>query len=139
MSRWPRQSLARPVSRSPLLADHREFRVERFIRKVRDLGPGLRELGKRGFATEDETIPGGWRVRPAVFLWWLADELTCTVRSDEMFEAWLQAEVLEGALTRRERQQLSRAAKGTMATLQGSCDRLIEAAAQGVGGNDRRR
>ena len=85
------------------------------------------------FTEEDETVPGGWRVRPGAFLWWLADELTRTVRSDEAFEDWLRAEVVEGPLTRKEKQQLSQVARQTMDLVRGGVSALIEAAAYGIG------
>jgi len=117
----------------PTLLGEQEFMVERFIRDLKDFGPELRELKKRGFTVEDESVPGGWRVRPGAFLWWLADELTRTVRSDEVFEDWLRAEVVEGPLTRKEKQQLSRVARETIELVQGGVTALISAAAEGVG------
>jgi hypothetical protein len=117
----------------PTLLGEQEFMVERFIRDMKDFGPELRELKKRGFTEEEESIPGGWRVRPGAFLWWLADELTRTVRSDEAFEDWLRAEVVEGPLTRKERQQLSKVARETIELVQGGVTALISAAAEGVG------
>ena len=104
-----------------------------FIRDMKDFGPELRELKKRGFTEEVEAVPGGWRVRPGAFLWWLADELTRTVRSDEAFEDWLRAEVVEGPLTRKERQQLGKVARETIELVQGGVTALISAAAEGVG------
>jgi hypothetical protein len=134
---WPaamRQAFtAVALAHIPTLLGQREFRVDRFIRDMHDFGPELRELKKRGFTAEDAAISGGWRVRPGAFLWWLADELTRTVRSQEVFEEWLRAEVLEGPLTRKEKQQLGQAAKETMALFQGGVTSLIKAAAEGIG------
>jgi hypothetical protein len=117
----------------PTLLGEQEFMVERFIRDMKDFGPELRELKKRGFTEEDEAVPGGWRVRPGAFLWWLADELTRTVRSEDAFEEWLRAEVVEGPLTRKERQQLGKVARETIDLVQGGVTALISAAAEGVG------
>lgn len=134
---WPsamRQAItAVALAHIPTLLSDREFLVDRFIRDIRDFAPELRELKRRGFTKEDESIPGGWRVRPGVFLWWLADELTRTVRSQEVFEDWLRAEVLEGPLTRKEKQQLNQVARQTMDLVKGGVSALIEAAAYGIG------
>jgi hypothetical protein len=134
---WPppmRQAItAVALAQIPTLLSEREFLVERFIRDIRDFRPELRELKRRGFTQEDDSIPGGWRVRPGVFLWWLADELTRTVRSQEAFDDWLRGEVLEGALTRKEKQQLGQVARQTMDMVKGGVSALIEAAAVGIG------
>ena len=134
---WPsamRQAItAVALAHIPTLLGKREFLVDRFIRDIRDFAPELRELKRRGFTKEDDAVPGGWRVRPGVFLWWLADELTRTVRSQEVFEDWLRAEVLEGPLTRKEKQQLGRVARETMGLVKGGVSALIEAAAYGIG------
>jgi hypothetical protein len=134
---WPsamRQAItAVALAHIPTLLSQREFLVDRFIRDIRDFAPELRELKRRGFTKEDDAIPGGWRVRPGVFLWWLADELTRTVRSQAVFEDWLRAEVLEGPLTRKEKQQLGQVARQTMDLVKGGVSALIEAAAYGIG------
>jgi len=44
-------------------------------RLVRDFRPELSSLARRGFVREDTAVPGGWRVHPGAFLWWLADEV----------------------------------------------------------------
>ena len=122
------------LAQIPSLLKQHWFLVENFIRDMRDFGLELRELKKRGFIKNDESIPGGWRVRPGAFLWWLADELTRAVRSEETFEEWLRAEVLEGPLTRKEKQQLGQAVEEMMDMLKGGVTAFIEAAAKGVGG-----
>ena len=117
----------------PSLLEQRAFLLRRFIRDMRDFGPELRELAKRGFVTKDESTPDTWTVRPAAFLWWLADELTRVVRSKETFENWLQGYELVGPLTRRELQQFRQALGGMMDLVQGGVSTLIEAAAKGIG------
>jgi hypothetical protein len=71
-----------------------------------DLGPELRLLENQGFIAQDAAIPGGWRVRPQVLLWWLADELVSVVQSEQMLETWLQDQVLERPLTLDEKRQM---------------------------------
>ncbi len=134
---WPsamRQAFtAVALAHIPSLLGQREFMIERFVRDMKDFGPELRELKRRGFTVEEEAVPGGWRVRPGAFLWWLADELTRTVRSEEVFEEWLRAEVIEGPLTRKEKQQLTKVPKETIEQVHGGVIALIAAAAEGVG------
>jgi hypothetical protein len=102
-------------------------------RLPRDFGLELRSLTKQGFVKGDAAIPGGWRVRPVAFLWWLADELLRATRSDRAFEEWLRTEGLEGSLTREEKQQWHAAIKGTMGVLERGVTTLIEAMVNGVG------
>jgi hypothetical protein len=134
---WPsatRQAFsAVALAQIPDLLGHREFLVGQFIRDLHDLGPELRDLRKRGFVIQQESESSGYRIRPGAFLWWMADELTRTVRDDDAFEEWLQAEVLEGPLTRNERQELTRLAQGLMGMLRGGATALIEASAKGLG------
>ncbi len=67
--------------REKLLERHR-FDVQQLVREIDDFDPELRSLEKHGLVARDETIPGGWRVRPEVFLWWLADELVRMARME---------------------------------------------------------
>jgi len=111
----------------------RKSNVRRLIGDMRDLGPELRSLKKRGFVAEDESIPGGWRVCPQAFLWWLADELVRTVRDETPFEEWLQKQELGGLLTRGEKEQLGKALHAVGSLLKNGAATLIEAAAKGAG------
>jgi len=96
-----------------------------------DLGPELRLLSKQGFVAEDENIPGGWRVRPQAFLWWLADELVRTVRRETFFDGWLQKQDLDILLTRDEREHWNKAIRAVAGMLDGA-DMLIESVATGI-------
>ena len=114
------------------LGQHR-FHVERLIHDLPDFGLELRSLKKRGFVTEDAAIPGGWRVRPQAFLWWLADELVRMVRRETPLEEWLAVQEWEGLLTRGEKQQLGKAIHAVADLLKDGAATLIEAAAKGAG------
>jgi hypothetical protein len=115
-----------------LLPDH-EFYISRLTRDLRDLEPELQSLARQGYVEEDTSIPGGWRVRAGVFLWWLADELVKIVRRDTPFEEWLQAQEMEGLLTKSEKQKLEKAAHAVGELLKGGATALIQAAAKGFG------
>jgi hypothetical protein len=84
----------------------RQFLIDAFIKELRDLGPELYDLEVTGMLAHDEQVPGGWRVRPQIMLWWLADELIRALRGDTSFGDWLRAQELDGLLTRREREQM---------------------------------
>jgi hypothetical protein len=105
----------------------REFYTEQLLRDLRDLGPELDELEKRGFIAPDENITGGWRVRPAALLWWLSAELVKIVRPDTPFEEWFKAQDWEGLLTHGEKQQLETATRAVVNLLAGSASKLVEA------------
>jgi hypothetical protein len=117
----------------PTLLPDREFYITRLTRDLRDLEPELRSLEKQGYVEGDESIPSGWRVRAGVFLWWLMDELVKIVRRDTPFKDWLQAQEMEGLLTRGEKQKLEKAARVVGELLKGGATALIQAAAKGLG------
>lgn len=76
-----------------------------------DFRPELRSLHKQGFVTEDQSIPGGWRVRPQVFLWWLADQVAGASGSKEAFESWLQAQGMDRLMESGNRTQAYEASR----------------------------
>lgn len=107
--------------------------VERLIRDMPDLDLELWALANQGFVSKDEAVPGGWRVRPQAFLWWLADELVRTVRDELSFEEWLRKQEWEGLLTRDEKQQLDKGIRAVGGLLRDGVATLIEATAKGAG------
>jgi hypothetical protein len=116
----------------PKLLSQRKFHVKRLLRDMRDFGPELRSLEKQGFVSKDTTIPGGWRVRPNAFLWWMADELVRTVRADPSLKEWLQKQGWGLLLTRGEKEQLGKAIRAVAGLLKDGASELIKAAAQGI-------
>jgi hypothetical protein len=58
------------------------------VQVLLDLDPELRLLERQGFVTKDGTLLGGYRVRPQVLLWWLADELARAARTPEFTADW---------------------------------------------------
>lgn len=101
------------LAKSPHLLKERAFNNEALLHDLRDFGPELRTLEKMGYIKNHEipqsTCP--WHILPAVFQWWLIDELVRTVRSDSDFTRWIQAQELDGLLTKQEKQQLIHAGK----------------------------
>jgi hypothetical protein len=120
------------VALPQIALERRGFYKKRLLRDTRDFGPELRELQKRGFVTEDNTLDTGWRVRPQAFLWWLADEIVRSVRDEPSFEEWLRAQEWDGLLTRGEKEQLGKITREVAELLKGGASELIKAAAQGI-------
>ena len=117
----------------PRLLGEEKFMVDRLIADLPHLQPELDMLEKQGFIVTADDVSGGWRVRPAAFLWWLADELKRTLRKDEAFEDWLMKQQLDGVLTKVQKQQLEKAARNILDLLKGGAKALIEGTAKGFG------
>jgi hypothetical protein len=111
-----------------------KLHVKRLLRGLRGLEQELQLLEKQGFLVKDENVPGGWQVRPRVFLWWLADDLARTVRQETPFEEWLQKQELEVLLTRDEKERWRKAIRAVGTMLRDGAMTLIEAAARGAVG-----
>jgi hypothetical protein len=125
-----------------LLAEIRRFNPRQYDRyapqlapqhllRLLELGPELRWLEKRGFVAQDAATHGGWRVRPLVFLWWLADGLARSARNPQAFQEWVRAEELGGVLTAGEERRLAEASRRLGELFPGGVTDLIESAAGG--------
>jgi len=125
--------IAVALDQDPKLVKQHEFHVDQFVNDLSNLGPELRELKKRGFVAEDATVPGGWLVRPRVFLYWLADELTRTVRGEITFEDWLLEQEWEDLLTKGEKRKLKQVINTVGDWLKDVIEPLIEGVGKGAG------
>jgi hypothetical protein len=103
----------------------------RHLRRLLELGQELRWLEKRGVVVQDAATHGGWRVRPLVVLWWLADELTRATRTPQAFQAWVRAQELGSVLTVGEGRRLEEAGRRLGERFPGGVTDLIELAARG--------
>lgn len=119
----------------PYLSDlgAHKFDPKTLRREMSDVETELRELEKQGFVEANENVPGGWRVRPAAFLWPLADELRRVARKETLFEDWLKSQEIVGLLNRGQVQQLERSAQAAGVFLLDGAKTLIESAAKGAG------
>ncbi len=115
------------------LLPNRSFYVERLLADLRDFGFETRALKKQGFIVQDEQVPGGWRVRPFAYLWWMAEEVTRTVRADAPLEEWLQAQEWGELMTHGEKEKMSAGIRSMGKALKSGATALIEAAAKGIG------
>jgi hypothetical protein len=107
------------------LLERYRFDVKRRIHEIDDFGQELRLLKKQGFVMEDETIPGGWRVRPRVLLWCLADELVRTVRSGASFDG-------KDLLKPDKKQQLDKTVRAIGDVLREGVATLVKAVVEGT-------
>ena len=109
----------------------KKFRVKRLVRDLSDLGSELRTLREHGFIVEDENVPGGWQVRPQVFLWWLADDLATMARREIPFGEWLQRQELDSLLAGAEKEQWGKVVQVAGVVFKEGVKVLIEATIQG--------
>ncbi len=116
------------LAQTPDLLEERKFRDEVLAGDMRNFGPELRILVKQGFVEKAENSLSGWRIRPAAFLWWLADELVRTVRDEQAFAEWIRAQEWDGLLTIGEKEKFSRAGKAVAGLLSNGASELIKAA-----------
>ena len=115
-----------------LLTD-RVFLLEPFVMGLRDIGPEIRDLEAVGLVARDESVRGGWCIESKVMTWWLADELVRTVRSDQSFDKWLQAQEMDNYLTRQEKESLIQCARSVATFLQEGATKFVEIFAEGLG------
>jgi hypothetical protein len=92
----------------------------------------LRFLLKQGFVVKDEAMPSGWRIRPLVFLWWLALELVGAASNPGTFRTWLRAQALDSILTAEEEYQLRSAAELVGQSLPEGVGALVMVALDGI-------
>ena len=116
------------LAQTPQLLEKRLFNNKVLLRDLRDLGPELRALEKQGYVKKYQTSQDNdnWRILPAAFQWWLADELVRTVRSEKGFTQWIQAQEWGGLLTKTGERQLIHAGKSLADSLKGSIPDLIK-------------
>ena len=110
------------------------FNIKALSRNVNDFGQELRALERQGYIQKQQTQQGAdsWRILPAAFQWWLADELVRTVRSEKDFAQWIQAQEWDGLLTKEDKDQLVKAGKFLADLFKGSIPDLIKGFAGGA-------
>lgn len=117
-----------------LLREKRKINTSHLIKELPAYDPELRELKRRGFIKEDETIESGWYVTADVMQWFLADELIKALRDEDDIGAWLREHKLGGLLKGETRRQLTDATKGLQNMLRGGVETFIRAAFEGAFG-----
>ena len=112
----------------------RTFELEGLLSDLRDLVPELNSLQTRSIIEEDDAVAGGYRLGQGAMLWWLADELVRSVRSDRLFEDWLRDHEMVGMLTKKEIGHFKSAASVVVSVLKDGAKTLIEAYAKSAMG-----
>lgn len=126
---------------STLPAEHKEllqgrvFDLATLLESLRDLSPELRSLHKQGFVVEDKDNPGTWRVRPAAFLWWMADEIIRAVRDETELGKWLQAQEWGAFFKHGETARMASAMRWVSDIFNSGTTKFIETVAQKTAGS----
>ncbi|MEO0770722.1 MAG: AAA-like domain-containing protein, partial [Cyanobacteria bacterium J06649_4] len=115
------------------LLEGRTFLLEPFASSLNDMGPELRDLEAVGLIALNSESYAGWHIESKAMTWWLADELIKTIRSDQPFVNWLQAQEMESCLTNQEKENLVRLVSSVSTPLQQGAAKLIEAFSEGLG------
>jgi len=115
-----------------LLASH-SLDINYLLNDLRDLGIEIRSLSKQGYITPDKTRLSGWSVRSEVFIWWVADQIICTLREDVSYEKWITNQGWEGLLKKGEKQQLDKARGILGSVLKDGVLAFVKGAAEGFG------
>ena len=95
-----------------------------------DFRPELWSLHNQGFVMKDESIPGGWRIRPQAFLWWLADQVAGATHSKRAFEAWLEAQGIDLLLGPSDTVEAFEAGRAIAVFFKGGLSAFVETAAE---------
>lgn len=100
------------------------------VRELLDLDPELRLLERQGFVEKDGTLFGGYRVRPLVLLWWLADELARAARTPELAADWWRDPKVGGLPLSAERAWLEETCRAIGEAFPGGARDLIDLAVE---------
>ncbi|NOS89011.1 MAG: AAA family ATPase [Methylococcaceae bacterium] len=115
------------LQQSPQLLGKRLFNHKALLTIMPDLTKELEYLETHGYIKNTATTSTPqWRILPAAFHWWLADELLRTVRNEADFAQWLRAQEFDGLLTKKEQQLLMGAGKSLLDTFKGGLPDLIK-------------
>lgn len=119
------------LERESILSDS-YFDISSLTESVRDLKKEFRQLRQQGYIQTDENIVGGWRIRPAIFLWWIGEEIHRTVSKDLPFHEWLTEQQWGFFLKNGEKKKLEKNLKVVGELLEKGVSTLIESAAKGL-------
>ena len=120
------------LAQIPSLLGDRKVKVKDVFESISDYSSELGELETLGILAQPDN--GQWIIQQEAFLWWLADEIRRSLRSGVYFSSWLREQEIENLFTRKQRERIELAAKGTVSVLGKGTTSLIEAFAKGLGG-----
>lgn len=115
-----------------LLGPKREFDMWGLLSDLPNFVPELRKLARRGFLREDPNLQTGYTPHAEVMLWYLADELTRTLRPKMDVKGWVMEQQWDGLLKKGEKEALQRVLGQAADLLKEGAKTFIRAAAEGV-------
>jgi hypothetical protein len=118
---------------SEMAIGDRRFKMSELINDLRDHGPEIRELRRRGFIERDRLTASGWRIGSELMLWWLSERLVRMLRDRTDLEEWLQSHEKRGPAGLGNIEKIREAVDKIGNTLEKGVITLIEAAAKGAG------
>lgn len=96
----------------PTMLGEKRFNLENLRAQLPLYDPEIKTLAYRGFIKKAPELPSGWQLSAKVMLPWIGDGLQRGLRDEAKATQWLAMQGWEGMLTRQEREQLIKAAKG---------------------------
>ncbi|GAB4492357.1 MAG: hypothetical protein OHK0031_15390 [Anaerolineales bacterium] len=117
----------------PRLLAGKEFDMDALLTAFSLYGAEVEALAKRGFLTAESASRTGYRLSAQVCYWWLAAELTRSLRPQEGEEdlgSWLRAQQWDGLIKGEEKTQLKRALTALTALLKTGAETLIKTAVE---------
>jgi len=119
------------LNQIPQMTSPHTFLFPELTENLSDYTPELERLEASGFLEENKD--GVWIIKQGAFIWWLADELRRNIRDATEFRAWLQAQELDGILTKKEREHIGGAIRASLSKIGKGGMTLIETFAKGLG------
>lgn len=97
---------------TPYILKNHNFIPDDFVKEIHKFSPEIEELESFGYLERDEKVPGGYKLTQGAMLWWLADELSKTLRDEQTFQEWiLDKELVKGVFRKNELEQLQKMGK----------------------------
>jgi hypothetical protein len=119
------------LNQIPQMIEPHTFIFPELTENLSDFMPELERLEASGFIEENKG--GEWIIKQGAFIWWLTDELRRNVRDETEFRAWLQAQELDGILTKKERERIGGAIRSSLSKLGKGGLTLVEAFVKSFG------
>lgn len=117
------------LAQMPHLLGERAFHLQKITQEIDVYTPELeylREIGVVAYDRDDRY----WYVAQLGLVWWLAEEMWRTIRSDSDFGQWLHAQQFEGLLSVEERGWMGQMVTGFVKVLSGGLTTLVDAFAK---------
>jgi hypothetical protein len=107
------------------------FNVRNLLSRFHEFDQELHELEDRGLIIEDEDFNTQWRAGSLVTLWWMANQVREIAAEKITYEEWLQRQLIEGVITREQKNRWNEAIHAAGDVLSGGVKAFIEATSKG--------